>query len=165
MATLALGDPAAARDEAQRVLDAGDRNYTEEPAIELLVLADALVALEDWEGLAAFLPDLRARQWLLAVGEPTADRAEALVRAAAGEIGPAVELLERAIAGFDRLSPFEAARTREALAALDPGRRATLLDEALATYDRLGARPHAERVRGALGSATPVEGDGRPDPA
>jgi hypothetical protein len=147
MASLALGDAVAARDEARRVIDAGARNYTEEPAIELLVLANALVALEDWEGLGAFLPDLRARQMLLALGGPTADRAEGLLRAAAGEVGPAIELLERAIAGFDRLAVFEAARTRERLAALVPERRADLLASVLSTYEALGAVPHAARIR------------------
>ena len=149
MATLALGDAAGARDEARRVLDTGERNYAEEPAIELLVMADALVALEDWDGLAAFLPELRARQDLLASGRATADRAEALARAAAGERAAAVALLEAAIAGFDGLDAFEAARTRERLAALveGPERQQALLAAALATYERLGALPDARRLR------------------
>ena len=152
LAFLALGDAARARDEARRVLDAGSRNYTEEPAIELLVLADSLVALEDWEGLAAFLPELRARQWLVALGPATADRAEGLVAAASGKLGPAVELLERAVAGFDALAVFEAARTREQLAAIvpEPATRAELLAAALATYEALGAAPHVTRLRALL---------------
>ena len=100
MATLALGDASGARDQARRVLDAGARNYSEEPAIELLVMADALIALGDWDGLATFLPELRARQRLVALGGPTADRAEGLLLANAGSTTAAIELLERAIVGF-----------------------------------------------------------------
>ncbi len=147
MSALALGDAERARDEARRVLSTGVRNFSEEPAIELLVLADALVALEDWAGLANFLPELRARSRLIALAAPVADRAEALALASAGSTGPAVALLERAVAAFDRLAVFEAARTRERLAELDPGRRRELLDAALATYVALGAIPHASRVR------------------
>jgi class 3 adenylate cyclase len=148
MAALALGDAAAARDEARRVIGTGARNFTEEPAIELLVLADALVALEDWDGVRSYLPELRARQGLLAAGPATADRAEALARAASGERDEAAALLEAAVRGFDTLDPYEAARTRERLAALveEPARRRELLAEALATYRRLGALPDADRV-------------------
>jgi len=147
MATLALGDASGARDQARRVLDAGARNYSEEPAIELLVMADALIALGEWDGLATFLPELRARQRLVALGGPTADRAEGLVLANAGSTAAAIEHLERAIVAFDGLAVFEAARTREHLAELDPSRRHELLDAALATYVALGATPHASRVR------------------
>ena len=148
MATLALGDAVAARDEARRVLDTGERNYAEEPAIEVLVLADALVALEDWAGIRAALPELRARQDLVAAGRPTVDRAEALARAAEGDRAAAIELLEAAVARFEDLDPYQAARTREHLAALvdAPERRRRLVAQALATYERLGARPDAERL-------------------
>jgi hypothetical protein len=59
-------------------------------------------------------------------------------------------MLRQAVDGFDRVSSFEAARTREALAAIDPGDRGMLIAAALATYERLGARPHADRVRAVL---------------
>jgi class 3 adenylate cyclase len=148
MAMLELGDAAGARDEARRVLDTGQRNYAEEPAIELLVLADALVALEDWAGVQAALPELRKHQELVAAGRPTLDRAEALALDAAGDRDAAVALLEAAVDGFDRLDPYQAARSRERLAALvdDRDRREALLAEALATYHRLGAVPAAERL-------------------
>ncbi len=147
MAALALGDAAAARDGAQAVIDAGDRNFSEEPAVELAVLLDALVALEDRDGLGRALPIVRARQRLLAIAEPTADRAEAFLLAGDGRTADAVALLERAIGAFDRLAPFEAARTREMLASLDADSRAELLQAALATYERLGARPAVDRVK------------------
>ena len=81
---------------------------------------------------------------------PAIDRAEGLVAAAGGDGTQARTLLERSIAGFDRVSPYEAARSREALAAIDPDGRAALMAAALATYVRLGALPHAARARSVL---------------
>jgi class 3 adenylate cyclase len=152
-ATLELGDAGAARDEARRVLDTGQRNYAEEPAIELLVLADALVALEDWDGVRASLPELRARQGLVAAARATVDRAEASARAAAGDRASAIGLLEAAVRDFDRLDPYEAARTRERLATLTDraAERDELLAAALATYQRLGALPDMRRLAAAAG--------------
>lgn len=147
MASLALGDPAAARVQAELVLASGTRNFCEEPAIELAVMLDALVAQADWEAVRDFLPEVRQRTGLLPLARPTADRAEGLAAAAAGRADEARRLLERAVTGFDALSVFEAARTREALAGLDPHGRDELLATALGTYERLGAVPHAERVR------------------
>ena len=102
--------------------------------------------------IAAFLPELRARQELVAAGRPTADRAEGLARAAAGGRADAIALLEASIRQFDVLDLYEGARTREALAALmdEPGDRAELLAAALETYERLGAVPDARRL-GAAG--------------
>ncbi|HSS36043.1 MAG TPA: adenylate/guanylate cyclase domain-containing protein [Patescibacteria group bacterium] len=157
MAAIALGDPAGAKDSAKRVLESGTRNFSEEPAIELAVMLDALAALEDWDAVRAFALEARARAGLLALAEPTADRAEGLAAASLGLDGKAVALLERAIAGFDGLSSFEAARTREALAGVDPDRRAALLSAALQSYDALGARPHADRARAALVTAGTVD--------
>ena len=52
---------------------------------------------------------------------------------------------------FERLSvPFEAARTREQLAAMEPATTArSLLQVARGTYERLGCTPHqqAEQAR------------------
>ena len=69
------------------------------------------------------------------------------------------KLLTLAVRGFDSISPFEAARAREDLAGLDEETRTSLLSEALATYERLGAKPHATRVRAALAET----GDGLAD--
>jgi hypothetical protein len=145
----ALGDYATARSIAERVIEAGSRNFAEEPPIEILALLDALVGMEDWDALRSFLPEARQRAAQLALASPGIDRAEGLASAAAGDVARAVELLRGAINGFDRVSPFEAARTREALAAIDPEHRDELLSAALATYERLGAKPHAARVRSA----------------
>ena len=147
MVANALGDPAAARDIAARVIATGVRNYAEEPPVELIAMLDALVALEDWESLREFLPVARRRAAELAVAGPMADRAEGLAAAAAGDVGRARSLLRRALEALDGWSAFEAARTREALAALVPADEAgPLRADALAAYERLGATPSAARV-------------------
>ena len=71
--------------------------------------------------------------------------------AAAGDPAAAEERLTHALERFEQLGAvFEAALTKERLAAVAPNGRASRLGrEALATYDRLGAAPHAERLRGA----------------
>ena len=147
----AFGDYANGRSIAERVIDAGSRNFAEEPAIEILALLDALVGLEDWHALRRFLPGARQRAGQLALASPAIDRAEGLASAAAGNVARAAKLLGSAVDGFDRLSPFEAARTREALASIKPEARDELMRTALATFERLGAKPHAARVRSANG--------------
>ena len=151
MVANALGDPAAGREIAATVLATGRRNFAEEPPVELAAMLDALVALHDWDGLRDFLPEARQRADELAIVGPSADRAEGLAEAASGHVDRAQELLTRAIEAFDRVSPFEAARTRDALAALEPQARETLLVAALETFERLGAEPDAARVREAVG--------------
>ena len=79
------------------------------------------------------------------------DRARGRSLVAAGRTDEGVAALRRSIEVFDGIPVvFEAARTREALAESVPGERAELLGAALATYERLGAAPDAERVRGKL---------------
>ena len=146
MAVIALGDPSLGREIARDVLATGARNYAEEPPVELAAMLDALVALGAWDELREFLPEARRRAPELALAGPTADRAEGLAAAATGDQARARELLERALVGFDSLSAFEAARTREALAAIEPERRRGLLAEALEAYEFLGAKPHTERL-------------------
>ena len=82
---------------------------------------------------------------------PAADRAAGLLHVWDGDAAGALPLLERALAGYERIgNPFEAARTREYLAdALPAAERAPLLDAALRQYERLGATPSTERVRAA----------------
>jgi hypothetical protein len=147
MVANALDDPAAGRSIAEGVLATGARNFADEPPVELLALLDALMAQRAWTELRNVLPGLRERAGELALAGPTADRAEGLMLTAAGDEAGARALLERAVEAFDGLSPFEAARTREMLADLDPARRSELLAAALAAFERLGATPHAERVR------------------
>ena len=143
----ALGDPDTGRAIAERVLSTGGRNFAEEPPVELAALLDALIAQQDWAELRKVLPGLRERAGELALAGPAADRAEGLMLAAAGDDAAGRVLLERAVATFDGLSLFEAARTREMLADLDPAGRSDVLAAALEGFERLGATPHAQRVR------------------
>jgi class 3 adenylate cyclase len=153
MARLGLEEPAEARRIAAGVLARRSRDFADEPAVELAAWVDAVVAEEDWAALVEELPRLRERVGLLALAGPTFDRAEGLALAAAGDATAGRALLETAIRGFDRIFPYEAARTREALARLDEVARADLLASALATYVRYGAVPDAERLKGVGGLA------------
>jgi len=72
--------------------------------------------------------------------------------AATGDSTGGARLLEQALERFEALLvPFEAARTKEALARFaGPAEAKPLLEAALETYRRLGARPHAQRVAAEL---------------
>ena len=123
------------------------RLFAEDGAVELL---EGLVALEEWKQVEEFLPGARSLIAATALLAPVTDRAEARLRAQQGDREGAATLMRRAVSGFDRLRvPFEAARARQELAELAPGDAVALRAEALAIYERLGAAPHAERVRAA----------------
>jgi len=151
LALLALGDAAAARDEAARILAAKRRLTYEEAPLEAVLMVEALVALHDAEGLRAFLPDAERIREAVALLAPASDRAAGLMRLWDGDLAGARPLLEHALATYERLgNPFEAARTRESLAdALPASERAPVLNAALRAYERLGATPFAQRVRSA----------------
>jgi DNA-binding SARP family transcriptional activator len=144
----ASGDPETARrlsvDKAQE-----PQLYGPQHALALL---EALVALEDWPAVGEFLPRARARVPGNALLAPACDRAEGLVHAHGGRAAEAVRALRRAVAQFDRLDvPFEAAGTREHLAALEPPPAARpLLEAALATYGRLACTPRRQAVQARL---------------
>jgi DNA-binding SARP family transcriptional activator len=146
----ASGDPGTARwiseDKARE-----RRLYGQQ---HLVVLLEALEALEDWPAAGELLPYARARVDGNALLGPVCDRVEGLVHARAGRKAEAVPALRRALDGFERLGePFEAARTREHLAALAPAPEArSLLEAALATYDRLACAPRQRAVRARLGT-------------
>jgi len=151
-ALLASGDAAAARQEAEQILAAKRRLTYEEAPLEAVLMVDALVALQDAEGLRAFLPEGERIRQAVAVLGPALDRASGLMRLWEGDANGARPALERALAEYERLgNPFEAARTREYLAeALSADARAPVLDAALRAYEQLGATPGAERVRARL---------------
>jgi hypothetical protein len=117
-----------------------------------IVIIEALIALDDRDALTEFLPTARDLREGLAILPPTCDRAEGHLAVADGDIPKAVRLLGLALEGFERLGvPFEAARTREALAAVSsPDDAAMLLRRSLDTYERLGAGPRALHVRATL---------------
>ncbi|HKO33228.1 MAG TPA: hypothetical protein VJY85_05735, partial [Candidatus Limnocylindria bacterium] len=113
------------------------------------VAIHALEVLENWEALgllAGELDDLRSMSPYL---DAHVDRARGRSLVAAGRTDEGIAALRRAVEMFDGIPVvFEAARTREALADAVPGERAELLAAALATYERLGAAPDVERIRG-----------------
>ncbi len=113
---------------------------------------EILVTLGRWDELRDFVERVRPLIAATPLLSGFIDRAVARSLAAAGDHAAAIDLFETAISGFEALScPFEAARTRELLADL-PGapRRRELLEEALDTYEVLGAEPHAAGVRAKL---------------
>jgi hypothetical protein len=110
---------------------------------------EALEALGSWDELgemAESLADLRAASPSL---DALAERALGQRLVARGDVAGGVALLRRAMARFDELPVvFEAARSREVLAGhVAPAEARSLRVAALATYERLGAAPAAERVR------------------
>jgi hypothetical protein len=116
---------------------------------------EALASMERWEEMTEHVAHVRNFAGALVTLAPSCDRAEGLVRAAAGDPEAAAELFSRSLEAFDRLGErYEAARTTEVLAGVTPTeRRRDLLAEALRQYEDLGARPDADRVRALLGEA------------
>ncbi len=136
---LASGDPETARAiAADKALEG--RMYGPQHA---LVLLEALLALGDWAAVAEFLPAARASVAGNALLAPHCDRAEGLLHGERGRRLDAARALRKALARFEELRiPFEAARTRERLAAFEPPAVARRLREAArSTYRRLGAAP------------------------
>jgi tetratricopeptide (TPR) repeat protein len=116
----------------------------------ILAALEARFLAEDVEALDEILPEARKLDDI-PFGHAVCDRAEAVTRWKRGDREGAVRLLRTAIEEFDEIAvPFEAARARELLATVVPEESASLLPEALETYERLEARPHAERVRAKL---------------
>jgi hypothetical protein len=146
----ASGDPATARRiSAGKALER--RLYGQQ---HLLTLLEALAALEDWPEVAELLPRARARVDGNGLLAPFCDRVEGLAHVRAGRTPEAARALRRALGGFERLGEaFEAARTRERLAAVEPpGAARSLLEAALATYERLACVPRERAVRARLGA-------------
>jgi hypothetical protein len=115
------------------------------------VHVDSLMAIGDWASLPSAIATAVTFVEVMPFLEPVCLRAEGAMEVAAGDRDRGIRRLRSAIARFERLSvPFEVARTRELLAGAGTDDAATLLEQALATYQDLGARPHAERARAAL---------------
>ena len=157
---LARGDPTGALERLGPLLEHHDRESIREPgalpfapdAIEALVdagrLEEAAGALDSYQDAAALLGRRR--------GLAAAHRCRGLLRAAQGDVLGATQEHEASVelsAGGD--TPFEHARALLALGTVQRRSkrrreaRATL-DEALATFERLGAALWAERTRGEL---------------
>jgi DNA-binding CsgD family transcriptional regulator len=151
-AALAAGDPGRARALAAAAV----ATPTVLPCLGLVVLGEAQVAVGDPSGalgtarrLGRLGPDA---PWPGACGSWI----EGLARAALGERTATLACLRRAAERLDELGrPFQAARARlgwaEVAAATADDRatagRAAAAHRSLATFDRLGARPSADRAR------------------
>ena len=120
------------------------------------VLMEALETLGRRDEVIRFVPVLRSFASVDAVLGPIADRAEARLAIEEGKTDDARPLASAALARFQELEmPFESARTQQLLASVSHGEeRSALLRAALASFERLGARPFADEVRVLL--------DGRP---
>jgi hypothetical protein len=143
----ASGDPATARRiSAGKAMER--RLYGQQ---HLLALLEALAALQDWPAVAEVLPQARARVEGNALLAPFCDRVEGLAHARAGRAPEAAGARRRALGGFERLGEaFEAARTREQLAVVEPASARSLPEAALATYERLACGPRERAVRARL---------------
>lgn len=107
---VALGEP-----EKARLISAGKAqegtSYGPDHARSLI---EALIALEDWDELDAFLPVARRHARGLAILGPCCDRAEGLMARARGDQAAATAALERAVTGFEGLKAgAEAKLTRQ----------------------------------------------------
>jgi class 3 adenylate cyclase/tetratricopeptide (TPR) repeat protein len=117
LALLKCGDAKAARADAEKILAANRRISYEEAPFEYLLMVDALVALQDWEALDAFLPKaVRMRNGLALLG-PACDRAAGILAFQRGNSADGQHQLRRAILAFERLGAMpEATTTRTQLA-------------------------------------------------
>jgi hypothetical protein len=96
---VALGRPENARQISSGKALEG-RSYGPPHARALL---EALIALEDWDALADFVPLARRHAEGLAVLAPCCDRAEALLARASGDRAQSSAAFDRALAGFEAL--------------------------------------------------------------
>jgi class 3 adenylate cyclase/tetratricopeptide (TPR) repeat protein len=117
----------------------------------MLTTLDILLIAGDLGGVTDRLPEARRFEDIPYM-RAACDRAEGLVRLQAGDRDGGAELLRKAVGEFDRiLAPFEVARTREALSGVaEEAEASSLLAQALDAYERIGAKPDAERVRAML---------------
>jgi DNA-binding CsgD family transcriptional regulator len=174
---LSRGDARAAHAELGLLLERLGAVGVREPTWARLVWSelDALVELGQLDQAAALAEDLAARGRLLdrPFALATAARVRGLVLAARGDLNGALTELERSLAEHDRLGwPFERARTLLALGVVlrrAKQKRAArqTLEQALALFDGLGARPWSAKATAELariggrpprtGALTPTE--------
>jgi class 3 adenylate cyclase len=143
---VAAGEPEEGLRQAQRVLAEAPRWRQFEAASAAVHAYEALGSWRELGELAESVADLRAGSPPL---DALVDRALGERLVANGDAAGGLALLRRAVERFDELPVvFEAARSREILADhVDPAEARSLLEAALATYERLGAAPAATRVR------------------
>lgn len=121
-------------------------------AIEAMIAVRDLDAAAVWLARYEALAERSTSPWALA----TAARGRGLLSAAEGDLDAACAALDHALAAHDTmLCPFERARTLLVLGAVRRRKRQKRsarepLDEAHGTFERLGARPWANRARDEL---------------
>jgi DNA-binding CsgD family transcriptional regulator len=171
MLELSLGDPAAANRWLSRATEVFMRSGIREPGVATFLpdAVEALAALGDLaeaERLTDWLEE-RGRALDRVSALAAGARCRGLLIAAKGDLGTALEHLERGMAEHDRLPmPFERARTLLVLGTVRrhaKRKRAAreALTEALAIFDGLGARLWAEKARAelsAIGGRAPGTG-------
>jgi len=117
LARLACGDPAEARSVAERILATNRRLTYEEGPFEYWLMLEALVKLEDWAGIAAFLGRAEGMSKGLAILDPVCLRTVGVLDLSSQRSDLARAKLEQAVVAFERLgASAEASRTRELLA-------------------------------------------------
>ena len=109
---------------------------------------DGLEATGAWDELRDVIPRLEELRRGYPMLDALAERAHGRTLLAAGEEQDGIAALRRAISAFDRLPvPFEAARSREALADAVPAEARGLLEAAVEAYRKLRAAPHLDRAQ------------------
>ena len=157
---VSLGNFPQALDALQPLLTDRERRRSND-VLPASYLADAVEAMTAVGRLTEAAPLVDAlerdgakldRPWMLAVGA----RCRSMLLAAGGELAAAEEMLQRAMVEHDRLPmPFERARTQLFLGQLLRRQRrknlaAAALREALGTFEELGSKLWADRVRAEL---------------
>jgi DNA-binding CsgD family transcriptional regulator len=155
---LTTGNAAAAVQHLGRASELRDAMGMASPRRHDQDLVDALLAVGDVAAAAEVVRAMETRaarfgRWSsLAI----AARGRGLVAAAAGDLAGAAEALERALAAHERVPiPIDQARTLLAVGQVRRRRRERRVakeafDDALAIFERLGARPWTERTRAEL---------------
>ena len=145
----AIGDPDTARADLG---GQGARAAALRPAASVAPCWRRWWRLEDWPRSPSSCPRHGPGRTGMPCSAPlpTGSRGSSTPRPAGRR--EAARALRRALAGFERLGEaFEAARTREHLASVAPAAEArSLLEAALATYERLACAPRGRAVRARL---------------
>jgi class 3 adenylate cyclase len=106
-----------------------------------------LEVTQSWDELRDLLPSIAELREGFPFLDALAQRAHGRVLLAAGDVQAGSATLRAALDRYERLRfPFEAARTREALAQAVPAETSRLLDEAIDAYRLLRATPYLERA-------------------
>jgi DNA-binding CsgD family transcriptional regulator len=160
LAELSVGDPEAAWQACQPLVDAIEQQGIGEP-VPLFFLPDALealVALGELDRAEALIEQLERRgqeldrSWAIVTGA----RSRGLLLAARGDLAGALAALDRALAEHDRIElPFDRARTLLVKGAIERRMRQRAaarqaLKEAANEFERMAAQLWAARAQGEL---------------